>query len=92
MKTYSVQLREYCAFDLKVSADSLAEAIEKTQVFYAQHRKPETMYAQDGLIAELAGTTVRTARRPSSQSGWASTKTRTAARDSHRDAVEMEAA
>lgn len=87
MKTYSVQLREYCAFDLKVSADSLAEAIEKTQVFYAQHRKPETMYTEDGLTAELSASTVRCARHGSGQSGWA-LKARAAARDSHRDAVE----
>ena len=84
--TYVVQVREYCAFDLKVSAESLAAAIEKAQAFYAKHRKPASKYEENGLSVELVATTVRCSRKPASPSGWA--KTRSAARDSQRDAAQ----
>jgi len=81
--TYVVQLREYCAFDLKVSAESLADAIAKAQAFYAQHRKPASKYEEKGFRAELIATTVRCSRKPASPSAtWAK------ARDGHRDAAQ----
>jgi hypothetical protein len=84
--TYIVQLREYCAFDLKVSADSPAAAIEKAQAFYAKHRKPASRYEENGLRAELTATTVRCSRQAASPSAWA--KARAATRDSQRDAAQ----
>ncbi|MCC6898760.1 MAG: hypothetical protein IT377_07280 [Polyangiaceae bacterium] len=89
MTTYTMEVREYCAFDLKVSAESKAEAIEKAKAFYASYRLPATRYQEDGLTAELSGHSIRYARRSSTgQSGWAR-KTRPAARETaHRDAPE----
>jgi hypothetical protein len=78
--TYRVQLREWYVYDLSVVATSAAEAIEKAEAFYAQQRKPETKYQQEGLTATLQANSVRCSRRSSSQSVWA--KARAAARDS----------
>jgi len=85
-KTYTVHMRESYAWDLKVSAASATEAIEKAEAFYAQQRKPASQYVVDGLTAELTANLVRCSRPTSSQLAWA--KARANARDNHRDAAQ----
>jgi hypothetical protein len=82
-RTFVVQVREYCAYDVVILANSVSEALEKAQAFYAQHRKPANRYEENGLRAELTATTVRCGQKAASQS-WAKAR---AARDRDRDAA-----